>query len=178
MNTEKIKNIKFDLKDRVIDFAIRILSFSAISLFLFSSCQKTEKYSDIPQIEFSGITKIFTPNNIVDKVVLKIAFTDGDGDIGLTQNDTLPPYDYNFFIKYFEKREGEFVEVVLADFSFNARIPILTPEGRNKSIKGEIQDTIIINTMSVYDTIRFETYIVDRALHESNIITTPDVVTK
>lgn len=156
----------------------KILLIFFFSFILFSSCQKTEKYPDIPQIEFVGITKIINPNNIVEKVVLKISFTDGDGDIGLTQNDTLPPYDYNFFIKYFEKQNGEFVEIIFEHFSFNARIPILTPEGRNKSIKGEIQDTIIINTMSVYDTIRFETYIVDRALHESNVITTPDVITK
>jgi len=156
-------------------FKIFIIIFSFI---LFFACQKIEKYPDIPEIEFVGVTRIINPDNIIDKVVLKISFTDGDGDIGLTQNDTLPPYDYNFFIKYFEKRDGEFVEVVLKDFSFNARIPVLTPEGRNKSIKGEIQDTIIVNTMSAYDTIRFETYIVDRALHESNVIITPDIITK
>ena len=160
---------------------MRIFSKIFIIIFIFIiffACQKVEKYPDIPQIEFVDIIKIINPDNIIDRVVLKISFTDGDGDIGLTQNDTLPPYEYNFFIKYMEKRNGEFVEIVFEHFSFNARIPVLTPEGRNKSIKGEIQDTIIVNTMSDYDTIRFETYIVDRALNESNLIITPDVVIK
>ena len=61
--------------------------------------------------------------------------------------------------------------------SLSARIPNLTPEGINKAISGEIQDTLFIyNFNSDYDTIKFEAYIVDRALHISNKISTPLIV--
>jgi len=61
----------------------------------------------------------------------------------------------------------------------NARIPVLTPDGSNKSIKGEIEDTLFIyNYESEFDTIMFEAYIVDRALHKSNTIETPIIIRK
>ena len=61
--------------------------------------------------------------------------------------------------------------------TLSARIPNLTPEGTNKAISGEIQDTLFVyNFNSIYDTIMFEAYIIDRALNESNSISTPLIV--
>jgi len=154
-----------------------LLIFSGILLIL-SSCRKFEEYPIIPYIEFVSFAKIYNDTLYVyDKAYLTISFTDGDGDIGLEQSDTLPPYDYNFFISYFEKQNGEFVELIL-DPPLNARIPILTPSGTNKSIKGEIEDEIFLNYTSQYDTIRIEVYILDRALHKSNVIQTPEIYIK
>jgi hypothetical protein len=150
---------------------------------------KKEEFPVEPFITFNGFVKINDGSGIDNRGVLQIGYTDGDGDIGLTQNDTLPPYDYNLFMKYFEKQNGVFKEVYITYFNdytqkldtlvMNARIPVLTPAGRNKSIKGIIQDTIFINNYdSPYDTVRFEVYIKDRALHESNTVTTPEIVIK
>jgi hypothetical protein len=51
----------------------------------------------------------------------------------------------------------------------SARIPLLTPKGSNKSISGEIHDTLFIyNYNSPYDTLFFKFNIIDRALNESN----------
>ncbi|MBM3436367.1 MAG: hypothetical protein FJY07_09165 [Bacteroidetes bacterium] len=129
----------------------------------------------IPEIKFESLLKIYNPATMVyDRGVLKISFKDGDGDIGLTESDVLPPYDYNFFISYFEMQYGDTVRVIVSDSNeFNARIPVLTPEGVNKSIKGEIEDTLFIyNYQSDFDTVKFDAYILDRALHKSNVITT------
>jgi len=129
-------------------------------------------------------TKIRNSSNIDEKGILKIFFTDGDDDMGLADWDTLPPFDknskyyYNFFITYFEKQHGEFVEVV-PSVTFNSRIPVLTSSSSNGAIKGEIEIELFINNpFSVYDTIRFDAYIADRALHESNIISTPEIILK
>jgi hypothetical protein len=140
-----------------------------------SACQKKEEYPIIPQIEYEGMIKLFNSNlNLYDRGVLRISFKDGDGDIGLRDGENLPPYDYNFFVKYYELHNGEEVRVVIADTNeFNARIPILTPAGSIKAIKGEIEDTLFIyNFQSQFDTIKFDAYLVDRALHKSNTITT------
>ena len=122
-------------------------------------------------------------NQRLNPVPGPLHFQDGDGDIGLNESDTLAAfnkdsiYHYNFFINYFEKQNGEYVEVELP-ISNNARIPRLS-DAVPESIEGDISiDLYINNIKSKYDTIRFECYIVDRELHHSNTITTPDIVVK
>ncbi len=149
---------------------------------ILTSCIKSDdKYSEIPHIEFVSFTKINNGSNIDNQGIMKIFFTDGDGDIGLDKGDTFGRfhpdsiYYNNFFIKYFEKQNG-IIKEVETKFSNNARIPMLTPQGKNKTLKGEIEITLFINNpLSIYDTILFEAYIVDRALHKSNTIRTPEI---
>ena len=58
------------------------------------------------------------------------------------------------------------------------RIPDLTPDDRNKAIKGIIVDTIPLNPNPVYDTIQFSMFIYDRALHKSNVVFTPEIIVR
>jgi hypothetical protein len=59
----------------------------------------------------------------------------------------------------------------------NSRIPNITPEGQNKTLEGEIDIALYINNpLSSFDTIKFQAYIFDRALHQSNTIETPEIV--
>ncbi|OFX66916.1 MAG: hypothetical protein A2X12_01535 [Bacteroidetes bacterium GWE2_29_8] len=158
-----------------------------VFLFLISclvvSCLKKDEYSNIPNIEYESFTKINNINGIDNRGILRIKFSDGDGDIGLSDNDIIYPYDYNLFIKFLEKQKGVWVEPKIANgddttyFSFNSRIPIITPVGENKSVKGVIEDTVFINNfLSPFDTICFEIYIKDRALNSSNTIRTTDII--
>ena len=158
--------------------------YTAILLILLAvswSCLRDEEYPIIPEIKFEDfILLLNTQSGIIERGVLKISFKDGDGDIGLNSSDTAPPYDFNLFIDYFEIQNKDTVRIYLVDpasgdtSTFNARIPILTPKGSDKSIKGEIEDTLFIyDPTSAYDTIMFKVYLVDRALHKSNVIQTP-----
>lgn len=130
---------------------------------------------------------------ITERGVLVFKYTDGDGDLGLSTRDTLPPYNrtskyyYNLIIKYYEKQLGTFVEVPLLSWNadsarfdtltFNSRFPVLTPESGNQAIKGTFEDTLFIyNPLSDYDTIKFEASIFDRALNQSNTISTGEIV--
>jgi len=152
-----------------------------------SSCLEEEDFPIEPLIEFSTFVKLDDGLGYDNRGVLEITYKDGDGDIGLLDSDTIPPYDYNLFINYFEMQNGEFKQVFITVYntdteqddtiSFNARIPILTPDGVNKSISGIIQDTLFINNYaSDFDTIKFECWIMDRALHESNHVFTPPII--
>lgn len=152
------------------------------SIMICISCTEEINFSEIPHIEFVSFTKIQNSSGIDDKGVLKITFTDGDGDLGLAKEDTAYPYNYenkyyyNFFIRYFEKQNGKYVEVELP-LTFNARIPYITPESEEKALQGDIDIELFINNpFSSYDTIKYDIYIVDRALNESNIISTPDII--
>ncbi len=142
---------------------------------MFVSCQKEETYPIIPEIEFDHFVKLWNPQTMIfERGVFAISFKDGDGDIGLWDSETEAPYDYNLFVNYYEIQNGDSVRVVISDSNeFNARIPILTPQGYHKSISGLIEDTLFIhNYQSTFDTIMFDAYIMDRALHKSNVVNT------
>ena len=61
--------------------------------------------------------------------------------------------------------------------TFNSRFPRLLKDFEDQPIQGQFSDTLfILNPLSDYDTIKFSAYIIDRALHESNVIETPEIV--
>lgn len=172
-----MKKVKFNIIISVI-----------ITLLVFNSCNDKDEYPEIPEIQYEGFVKLYNPSSgLYDRGVLIVSFTDGDGDIGLRQDETDPPYDYNYFIQYYELQNGDTVRVYLTQYNdstlqydtlnLNARIPILTPQGSNKSIKGEIEDTLwMYNYQSNFDTIMFDAYLMDRALNKSNLIQTPLII--
>jgi len=162
----------------------RVLTLIILSSLLFFACTREEVFPPEPAITFLDFSKIANNLPYDDKGELKIFFTDGDGDLGLNDDDTMPPFNkasiyyYNFFIKYLEKQHGKFVEVN-PPVSFNARIPRIESKGNSPSIKGEIDLEIFINNyLSTFDTVKFEASICDRALHVSNVITTPEIIIK
>ena len=162
----------------------RFLPLTILSVLLLSACTKEEVFPPEPAITFISFTKMTNTTPIDDKGILKIFFTDGDGDLGLNEGDTMAPFNknsiyyYNFFNKYFEKQHGTFVAVNLP-VTFNSRIPRLGSKGNNPAIKGEIELEVFINNpFSAFDTIQFEASICDRSLHISNVITTPEIVVK
>lgn len=157
-----------------------------------NGCKKYDEYPPEPTIEFLDFITLRDAQGIDQRGVLRFGFTDGDGNIGLYDSDTLPPFDYNLFIRYFERQNGEFKEVFLVmpnyindttivydTATFNGRIPDLMPAGKNKAISGEIEDTLFVNNpLSSFDTIMFEVYIKDRDLNKSNVIQTPPIIIK
>jgi hypothetical protein len=157
----------------------KIALFVVILIFTgLVSCIKQDNYPIEPVITFKGFGVIADINNHDSIGRLAISYTDGDGDIGLYDSDTVEPYKYNFFLKFLYMKNGQMVELIPADstLGFDARIPILTPTGRNKNIKGDISIDLQLFyawTALESDTIGFEIYIKDRALHSSNVIQTP-----
>jgi len=168
----------FKKKMNSVKSIFRILTSLAIILWLLSSCQEKIEYPIEPEIAFQDYLYLLNSDSTIDRGLLILSFTDGDGDIGLVDDvDTIPPYDFNLFIDYYEFREGEWKQLVDPSsgdtINFNGRIPMLTPAGKNKNISGTIEDTLFLNLFSDYDSFRYEVYIKDRALHESNRIVTP-----
>lgn len=148
-----------------------------------TGCIKEVQYPLEPKIEFGGFA---TARDILGKDsvgAITISYTDGDGDIGLYEGDTVEPLKYNFYLKFMEYVNNQLVEVkpVDSNVTFNARIPILTPTGKNKNIKGEITmylELYFARQLLKSDTIAFEIYIKDRALNMSNVVETPLLIIK
>jgi hypothetical protein len=164
--------------------------YTNISIFLLillvaslNSCIEEEQYPLKPQIEFSSFATARDVSGKDSLGAVTITYTDGDGDIGLYSWDTVEPYKYNFYLKFMQLVNNQLVEVTPVDTSvtFNARIPILTPLGRNKNIKGDITmylELYFARQLLQSDTIAFEIYIKDRALRPSNVVESPLYIIK
>lgn len=152
-----------------------LLFLGVLLAFATYSCKKDKEYPIEPAIEMSSRQVYQSPSKII------ISFTDGDGDIGLDQGDTLDPYNYqedpfnkyhyNLLLYYFEKQGDEWVEVQTAvDYFY--RVPNITPTGQNKALNGEIEVDLTL-PITRPDSIRYDIELIDRALHVSNLLTTP-----
>ena len=164
------------------------------------ACQKPVEYPIEPNIAYEGFTYLFNPDNTFSgEGVISFSYTDGDGDLGLDENDTLPPFGphdahyYNMEIDYLKSVNGVFVKtpllsphvptlesdtVVWDTITFNARFHRLRDNDEPKAISGTMDYRLTVqNPFSPDDTIKFEIRILDRALHESNTIQTEAIYT-
>ena len=173
------------------------------------SCRKPKHFPDEPVIVFKDFTTTRNAQGLDISGHITVSFTDGDGDIGLRSGDTLAPYDtcsvfqYNYFIKIFEKRNGTFRQFVFKknfapcmnvdlynvclasnpalsptlDSTYNARLRDITPEGKSKTLEGDLDLELpfLIPCVS-NDTVKFQLYLYDRALHKSNVVESPEYI--
>ena len=140
-----------------------------VLLTLFFACKKRESFSDIPYLEFGHYElkdSVDALGNITKLCELHIYFTDGDGDIGLFNDDTIAPYDYNLFVNYFEMHNDS-LQQINVNPPYHIRMPNLTPTGQNKSLKVDVKYDVNV-TYRNSDTIKFELKLFDRALNESD----------
>lgn len=157
--------------------------FFVLPLFVLPACRQPEKFSDVPYIRFVSLDKTDNGETADDEAELVFYFQDGDGDVGLDDGDTMGVFSpdsafyYNFLIDFYEKRQGIWTLVPLNP-PLHARIPRLSanvPE----SIKGNIRvRTFINNYNSPYDTVKLSCQLIDRALHASNRMETPETTVR
>ena len=148
-----------------------------VLLTLFFACKKRESFSDIPYLEFSHYElkdSVDALGNITKLCELHIYFTDGDGDIGLFNDDTIAPYDYNLFVNYFEMHNDS-LQQINVNPPYHIRMPNLTPTGQNKSLKVDVKYDVNV-TYRNSDTIKFELKLFDRALNESEWVSSSLII--
>jgi len=165
------------------------------------SCQKPVEYPIEPKIAYEGFTYLINADSTFSgEGIISFSYTDGDGDLGLDDSDTLPPFGfhdahyYNMVIDYMKCVNGEFVKtpllsphvpsnpadtLVLYDtVTFNARFKRLRDSEEPRAISGTMEYKLTVqNPFSPNDTVKFEIRILDRALHESNVIQTEAIYT-
>ena len=167
-----------------------------------SSCLKAPDYPVTPTITFNSVTSTYTPrvsgataNNLLE---FAVDFQDGDGDLGLDADDAkVPPYNSptgghnnlstgnNYFIQTFKKNaSGTFVPFVTPFGNlgeYDGRYPRLetTTDGKAAPLKGTLRYKLLleIDQISYFpgDVVRFEISLMDRAMHQSNTVTTSEI---
>lgn len=146
---------------------------AATALFLVGCLNPTE-YPNEPEIT----SLILTQNG--NAAEMKIGFTDGDGNLGLSESDTVGVHcpdtcinHWNIFCEYYELQNGTWVHEFIdwtndSNIPFYYRTPRVEPTGQNPALVGEIAiEMPFFYLMSEFDTARFEVKIVDRDLNES-----------
>lgn len=112
--------------------------------------------------------KIFSHQGIADSAYLSFSFTDGDGDLGTSDSNSM-----SLFLNYYEDQGSGFV--YLSQFDRSVYLPRLTPDGNNKGIEGTITQIIkpapIFNINTTYPY-KWKVFVVDRAGNKSNVIET------
>jgi len=161
----------------------RYFYLSIIIALAFSACKKPEQFPDEPVITFKNIYTTKNAQGYDTKITVILGFTDGDGDVGYRdpgQNDAIfddPTSQYykNYQASFFRFTNGAW-EPENSIISPGGRLPYLTPIGKNKTLKGDISCDFFVPPNAVEDTFRLDIFIYDRALHKSNIVSTPQVV--
>lgn len=164
-------------------------------VMLMAACQKPVEYPVEPRISYNGFTYLFEEDSTFSgKGVISFSYTDGDGDLGLDDSDSLPPFDasgknyYNLIVDYQRSVNGVFQSVPMLSWNvatqsfdtirFDARFKRLIATAEPKPISGVMDYELFVkNPFSPDDTIRFAVKIIDRALHESNVIETEPIYT-
>ncbi|OUJ72594.1 hypothetical protein [Hymenobacter crusticola] len=169
----------------------RMLGLAMLMLFVslaVSSCITAPDYPDTPEISFKGITQQYfkTDDGEFDSVKVTITFRDGDGDLGLKNEDTNPPYQEKnldgtpnrFYNNYFlqpqiRQSDGSYQNLNVG-YGYYQRYPYLNTSGRSEPLKGDLTFSykFFAGTFPKGSNIRFQVSIVDRALHESNTVVT------
>ncbi len=159
-------------------------------LFLAFGCKKPEEFPITPAIELKEIYSERDTGNYDQDVIVVFNFTDGDGDIGYYAPETglndpifdTPGGQYynNFIVAIWRKTNGVWEKDTVAangdPLDISARLPYLTPTGKNKALKGEIKRTLPVDAGLRNDTFRYDIFIYDRGLHSSNVVTTPEII--
>jgi hypothetical protein len=167
-----------------------LLFSTGVLLFILSyACLETDPISPVPEITFTnielGIIYDSKLNQDILAATLEFEFKDGDADFGtyeeIAKDSTLPDsIKYNLFLIDYYKLDSIYylIEHDTNNPPLNYTIfhdPKLDRVGQNKTVKGNITLTII--DLPVYDTIKFDFYIRDRAGNKSNIESTSDLGT-
>lgn len=162
------------------------IAICLLAVMLATACRKDpDQFSEIPHVEWreAELEVVGNPQDNRRNLILKVYFNDRDGDIGVAPGstpDSCDYSDYNLFIHYFEKVGNSYEEILPTDscLPFHVILPDLTPQGQNKVLEGEIN-----NTFSYFafprnpgvDSVKFEVQLKDRAGHMSNIAYSPAI---
>ena len=159
---------------------IKNLVIILIAAVALNSCRKIEQLPSVPRVEFTSFA-IFDTVDILGNHSkggrLKFYFEDGDGDIGLEAPGKNETDTTNLFFTLFRKKGGNMVEAASNDLlkPSSYRIPYMERLGVNKILKGTISVTFLYLFYAPGDTIKYDFYIKDRALNESNVASTSEI---
>ena len=128
-----------------------------------------------------GSSPDLPPYNPVDYIIT----FDSQGNAIDTVLVELNENHYNFFVRFFEKKNGEYIEFKWRDppyfQTFDGRFPLLNTDFidnqlRERPLEGSLRYGMTSNgwLLLFRDTLKLTVHIQDRMLNKSNVVETPD----
>jgi hypothetical protein len=154
-----------------------------ILVLLFSCRTDAPLFSDIPNLTLAKVEQ-FQRDGKDSSVVITLNYTDGDGDIGLEETDTFPPFNFgsdyfhNLLVSVYRIENGIKIPITIPattdTLNFNDRIKNLTPTGKIKTISGQIRINLNAKPYPgiLPDSMSYKVQIIDRKLNKSNTVET------
>ncbi len=153
-------------------------SLNSIILFLLCitimACSKPNDLPVTPEIKYyshevkQGFDSLGNKLKLID---VKFSFKDREGDIGLSQNEIEAPYDFNLQTTSYIQLNGNF------EFRSEekSRISDLRTYATKRGLQGYINIELKEYVLIPNSTFKYEIFILDRELHKSNVISTPEI---
>jgi len=182
---------------------LKTIAFCVVVVLTSVSCSSLPDLTESPKIKYKSLRFAKGLNTVFDTMYITLDFEDGNGDLGLSSNETTGNFrlrnsdstinenHYNIMIRPFIKAKGapNFTEKILCAAppcpnNFNGRYPRLLFDGTEKPLQGEIVYNFVssnfgYDNLGITDSvIRYEVFIRDRMLNSSNTITTDTVLIK
>lgn len=175
--------------------------YLTVLVIFFLSCSKKPKFPIEPQIEFGSLSNDFIDfrqNNTDSIVWITVSFKDGDGDLGIPEDNNISNrflIDGNNCVigKYGDQVDTSIdVSVVEANVLFTDsrngctlyhKFQEIPTKGNVKAISGSITFKVSYTNFchpayckNKMDTISYNIKVVDRAEHTSNSVSTPPII--
>ncbi|MCC6721899.1 MAG: hypothetical protein IT243_06825 [Bacteroidia bacterium] len=159
-------------------------------VLIINACKDKLTETHFPELSIEKVT-LYKNNNGNDSLInITLKYSDNDGDLGLSENDTFPPFNfgnkyfYNLKIKYLVRKNGVWEQITKSPLNdtinFNQRFKRLNESNKKRKVYGEF---IVRVPASPYpgikpDTVLFECIIIDRNLNKSNTARTQAIFLK
>lgn len=152
---------------------LKYLLFAFVGSAILLACVKKNSYPTLPEIEY----KDFFPY-VGDSADLQVKFTDGDGDIGVNENDSTRTFWVTYYYK--DTITNKYVGYYRPLFNDTLRTGyiIKLPEDsyKGKPISGEISVRLQqLRHSKKIKNVKYVIYLYDAAGNKSNVITSPEI---
>lgn len=157
------------------------LAFVLVLFPFAQSCERIESLPPVPRIEYRSFEVFDTIDILGNRAKggrLSFFFEDGDGDIGMHPPTEEVEDTNNLIVTIYRKTGGVMMPVQDNDplKPSSYRIPFMEREGQNKILRGTIDVTFLYLFYSSADTVMYDFFIKDRALNESNVASTNEII--
>ncbi len=157
----------------------------------YFSCNNSDpKPKAAPVLQLNQITKIDNGQGSDSLLLVDLTYEDEDGDLGLDEEMTDPPFNfgnaffYNLFVEMYTNTDTGWSQITNPDngriIDLNERFANLTPGGNDKHIKGEMELSLFASPYPGVkpEKVFFKFQIADRNLHLSNQVVSDTLILK
>jgi hypothetical protein len=151
----------------------KYLLFAFVGSAILLACVKKNSYPTLPEIEY----KDFFPY-VGDSADLQVKFTDGDGDIGVNENDSTRTFWVTYYYK--DTITNKYVGYYRPLFNDTLRTGyiIKLPEDSTEASLLVAKSVLDFNNFAIakkIKNVKYVIYLYDAAGNKSNVITSPEI---